>query len=334
MQTNKKNLILLCNLGTPNSTKTSDIRDFLRSLLQDPNIKKQSFFWRFLLNCFILPLATVRAKKKYDSIWLIDGSPLLVHTKNLADNLEIELNRSTGSQSYKVLFAMSYSNPKLSDVLNSIDYDSILSLTIVPLFPQYSLSTTGSVENLLTESIKRNSNLKNIPINFIKSFSDEKYYIDALSQQIENYLQNKKIDLLLISFHSLPNSLIRRGDPYKEMCEILFQNIRNRFKNRYDKIKLCYQSAGKIGKWLQPTLRNEILSAVRNGEKNIAIISPSFLTECSETLIDIKQNANTLFLSNGGSQFTYIPCLNSENFWIENFAKMLCEKINNVPPLL
>ena len=323
MQIDKRKVILLCNLGTPTSTKTSEIRDFLRSLLSDPNMIKQSPLWRFLLKFIILPLSTIKAKKRYSCIWSKEGSPLFVYTKNLASKLEIELNKQTEAETYKVLFAMNYSEPKFDEVLSKLEYNTISSLTIVPLFPQYSLSTTGSIEASLIQTLKINSKLQTIPLNFVKSFSENRNYIDALITQINKNLKDKKIDSLLISFHSLPNSLIEKGDPYKKMCEKLFIDLENNLKDTYRNIKICYQSAGKFGKWLHPTLKEKIISAINSGEKNIAIISPSFLTECSETLVDIKQDIEMLFKNKGGENLIYIPCLNDEHFWIKNFAKII-----------
>ncbi|MEC7830305.1 MAG: ferrochelatase [Pseudomonadota bacterium] len=299
--------ILLVNLGSPDDLNLSSIKRYLKEFLSDdfvvdlPKIVQQ-----ILVNCIVIPFRSKRTKKAYEAIWTAEGSPLLINTKNIAQKLYEKINSP-------VEIAMRYQNPSIESALMQLKERGCREVVVVPLYPHYAEATSLSTK-IETERVAKNLGLE-ISLSFSNEFYKENGYIKALSSKIERHLPID-YDYLLFSYHGIPKRQNLKTDPtYEEQVLQTSKLCAQKLNIQVEKWGVSFQS--RIGPgWLQPFTDKVLEDLPKKEIKKIAVVCPSFVADNLETLEEINLEAKETFLTSGGVEFTYIPCLNDDNDWI------------------
>ena len=314
--------VLLVNLGTPKQPSPKAIRTYLVEFLLDPLVVKlPRLLWLIILYSFILPFRPKRLTKLYQSIWLPQGSPLLIYSQSLAFKLQQQLGNS-----YQVELAMRYGEPNIITRLDNLKNCSVI-LTI-PLFPQYSSTTTESIiQRVKHLAIKHEMP----PLSFIKTYAQEPLYITALANSIKQSWRqtDNKSSHLLISFHSIPTSYTEQGDPYLEECRKTIAALIKYLNLNSNQYTLCFQSRFSKAKWQGPYTDKVLIKLAQSGITDVTIICPGFAVDCLETLEEINIRYKKLFINSGGKNLQYLPALNDSKEHVE----LLYHLINLFPRL-
>ncbi|MEW8628282.1 MAG: ferrochelatase [Candidatus Thiodiazotropha sp.] len=314
--------ILLVNLGTPDAPTTGAVRRYLAEFLSDPRIVSiPKLIWQIILHGIILRVRPKRSAKAYASIWTDEGSPLLVISKQQRDAVEKAIeSRFTGQVS--VALAMRYGNPSIPDTLKQLRERNIQRLLVLPLYPQYSATTTASIFDAVTAELQQ---WRWIPeVRFIQRYHHESDYIDALSRQIADYrATHGDAEKLLFSFHGIPKDYYDAGDPYPDQCRATAQAVVDRLGLNDDQWLLAFQSRFGAQEWVKPYTDETLKQWAAEGIKSAQVVCPAFATDCLETLEEIGVENRDYFLQAGGSEYSYIPALNDEPKHIEMFANLI-----------
>lgn len=296
--------VLLVNLGTPSEPTPKAITQYLKEFLSDQRvIELPRIIWQPILRGIILRTRPKRLQHNYQSIWLDEGSPLFVYSQSLAHQIQQQLG-----DDYDVQVAMNYGEPNLKNRMHY--FSNVESLTVLPLFPQYSATTTASVFDKITTTCQQ---WRYIPsMHLIHHYYQHPGYIEALAQHIEAYWrQHGQAEVLMMSYHGLPKKYTTKGDPYRQQCTITSRRLADRLGLQDDQWRMTFQSRFGFDEWLKP-YTDITLSQMpqQEGIKNVQVICPGFPIDCLETLEEIDQTNRELFINNGGQQFGYIPALN------------------------
>lgn len=290
--------ILLVQTGTPADASSASVRRFLEEFLSDPFVI-HSAGTRWALKHFFLPLYLKKSVQRYQRFFGQHGHALADHTVAVTKKMQETLNNE------HVVYAMRYGEPSLPKVLNQLAKDRISKITLIPLFPQYSHTTTGSIEDTATRTVHELNT--DITIEIIKSFYQSPEFIDSLTTHINAHLP-KDTDHLFLSYHSLPVAYTRKGDPYIAQCLQTTDLLKEKIALPNEKISHVYQSKMGLGKWQGPFLKNELKRSYQQGLKNVAVAFPGFLTDCLETLGEVGDLA--AYWQKKGMSVKLIPCLN------------------------
>lgn len=320
----KRRAIILVNLGTPKEATASEVRRFLKRFLSDKRVVEiPRPIWWLVLRAFVLPLRCKRVAESYAAIWTEDGSPLEVLTRSLAAGLQQRFAAAGHHQNghVSVGYAMTYSQPFLATVLDEFTNQGIEEFFILPLYPQYSATTTAAVYDQLAGYV---SQRRNLPSLFCcKDYHDNAHYISALAASIRSHRENHPPgDCLLFSFHGIPKANVVKGDPYEKQCKTTAELVAGQLGLRSNEWKISFQSRFGPAEWLQP-YTVDVLQEL--GERQIAVdvISPAFAVDCLETLEEMKIENRSLYLKAGGTQFSYVPCLNDSMAHVEALFKII-----------
>ena len=299
--------ILLINLGTPDSTKWLDIRKYLKEFLSDKRvIEVNPWIWQIILNLFILNLRPSKTAKAYKEIWMKeeDMSPLryftIMQTKKLLGRIS--------TKNVIVDYAMRYGSPSIKTKITKLKEVGCEKLVILPLYPQYAAATTATV---CDEVFRTLMNMRWQPsLQIIPHYESEPLYIKALVNSLNSKISklNWKPDLILASYHGIPQKYFDKGDPYHCYCQKTSRLLSEKFKNT--EIKTTFQSRFGPEKWLQPYTDKTLEILPKEGKKNILVICPGFSSDCVETLEEISIQGKESFLKAGGENFDVVPCLN------------------------
>jgi ferrochelatase len=303
--------VLLVNLGTPEATDAESVRRYLKEFLADKRvIEETGLVWKIVLNGFILRFRPGRKGKDYDKIWNRERneSPLKTITRSQAEKLASILE-PLGSH-VTVDWAMRYGNPSIASRLAALAGKGCDRILVVPLYPQYAAATTATVCDEVFRflmTLRRQPSLRVAPPYF-----DEPVYIEALASTLETELRRLPFrpDVILASFHGMPQAYVDKGDPYYDQCVETVRRLRARLKLDEDKLRLTFQSRFGRAVWLQPYTDMTVKSLAKQGVKNLAVITPGFAADCLETLEEIAVENAHIFKKNGGENFVHIPCLN------------------------
>lgn len=320
--------ILLVNLGTPHSPSSQDVRQFLSAFLSDPRvIDLPPLLRKFLLNVLILPHRASRVAKKYQEIWTPDGSPLLVESQHIAEKLQSWFKQSLDSNVI-VYLGMVYGEPSLKTALEKCKTDRIEKLLVLPLYPQFSFTTTASVFDKVSQLLAM---LAYTPqLRFIQDYHDFPPYIDALTRRIKDSLGERvPWPHLIFSFHGLPSRYIRRGDPYQEHCIKTATLLAAKLSLHPSQYTIAYQSQLGRAKWLTPSTETVMRRLLEAGMKSIAIICPGFATDCLETLEEVNIRFRSFFLSRGGEVFDYLSALNASDSQIQLLVELVYQSVQD-----
>ena len=313
------NGVLLVNLGTPDVPEKKPVGRFLAEFLSDPRVVDlPRWFWIPLLRLVIIPLRKGRVTAAYKKIWLDEGSPLAVYSNALCSGLQSLL----GSQA-KVRLAMRYGTPDILGSLASLRDEGVTKLIVLPLYPQYSVTTTESVFDAVSLALAK---LNWEPeIHLVSHYHDKPGWVHSIASSIRNFQSDHgKAEKLLFSMHGIPKRIVDAGDPYEEHCQQSVTSVAEVLKQE-ETCQITYQS--RVGKepWLQPYTDEVIQKLAESGVRHIHVISPGFSVDCLETLEEIAIRYRDLFISSGGETFEYIPALNDSDAHIHVLASV-CEE--------
>lgn len=297
-------LILLVNLGTPEAPTAGAVRRFLAEFLHDYRVVDLSrWLWCILLHFIILPIRSGRVARNYAKIWLPEGSPLMVYSKKLAENLQHQMPHT------RVRLAMRYGQPSVASVL--AEHPDIEELSVLSLYPQYSATTTGSVFDAVSAFYQDREYIPSL--RFISDYHRHPAWLDAIEARIRSHWDlHGQAECLVFSFHGIPKRFADRGDPYPAQCQASAEAIAERLHLSPDHWRLTYQSRFGREPWLQPYTDKSLQAMAENGAKTLDIICPGFAVDCLETLEEITVENQHLFQQAGGSELRYISALNDE----------------------
>ena len=302
--------VLLVNLGTPDTADAAGVRVYLKEFLSDPRvIEKQGLFWKLVLNGIILNTRPRRKARDYLKIWNTERneSPLKTITRGQSDKLAADI---AGHGHVIVDWAMRYGNPSIRSRIEALTAQGCDRLLVVPLYPQYSAATSATV---CDEVFRVLGEMRAQPtLRVTPPYFDDPDYIEALAVSIDTHLAGLpfKPDVIVASFHGMPQAYVDKGDPYQEQCVATTEALRKRMGLDASKLMLTFQSRFGFDKWLQPYTDKTVAKLAKDGVKRLAVITPGFSADCLETLEEIAQENAEIFKHNGGEAFTAIPCLN------------------------
>ena len=318
--------VLLINLGTPEAPTAPALRKYLRQFLWDPRVVELPRpLWWLVLNGIVLNVRPKKSAEKYAKIWTPEGSPLKVHSGRQAKLLRGYLGQA-GRGDIVVEWAMRYGEPAVADALDRLVAAGCRDLLVLPLYPQYAVSTTASVLDAVAAWASRHPDAANIRT--VESFHDHPGYIAALSAAINaHWMDYGRPDKLVMSFHGLPKVSIARGDPYHGQCLESARLLADALGLAESDYAVTFQSRFGPAEWLQPYTQATLEALGRSGVKRVDVICPGFVADCLETLEEIAIECKAAFLAAGGKEFRYIPCLNERHEWIDTLAAVVRERL-------
>ena len=318
-QNRQKTGVLICNLGTPETYKTKDVRRFLRQFLSDGRvIEIPKIIWWFILNGIILTLRPSKSAKLYKSVWTKEGSPLLVLSKKLTEKLK----KSVGD-SCEVELAMRYGNPSMESALMSLKNKNCRKLIVIPMFPQYSGTTTGSIFDEVARVL---SKWRWVPsLSFVNSYHDHPEYINALADSLSSHIKNNSPQKIIFTYHGIPKRNFDLGDPYQCYCQKTTRLVAEKLNLEDDTYITTFQSRFGPAEWLKPYTSDTMGELPLQEVKNVLVVAPAFSVDCLETIEEIDQENKEIFLKAGGEKFTYAPCLNDSSGQV-NLLKAIIDK--------
>lgn len=306
--------VLLLNLGTPDATDYWSIRRYLKEFLSDERvIEVNPLLWKLILNLFILPTRPSKTGHAYEQIWVkeTDESPLRLYTRNQSEKLAATLSEK--HPNVIVDWGMRYGNPSTESKIRELKDKGCERILLVALYPQYAASTTATAYDKSFEALMK---LRWQPaVRTAPAYHDEPAYIEGLANSIEKHLKGLDWtpDLLITSYHGLPERYFLSGDPYHCHCFKTTRLVREKLGWGDDKMMVAFQSRFGKEEWLKPYLQDTVEGLPAKGVKNLAIICPGFSSDCVETLEEINIGIRETFAEAGGENFTYIPCLNDSD---------------------
>ncbi|PMH46858.1 ferrochelatase [Vibrio sp. 10N.286.49.B3] len=316
MEVSQKQGVLVVNLGTPDAPNAPAIKRFLSEFLHDHRVVNLSrWLWCPLLHGVILPIRAPKVAKLYKSVWLEGGSPLLVYSQRQVVKLRKQLD-------CPVELGMTYGNPSLKSGIEKLIEQGVEEVIVLPLYPQYSGTTTAAVSDGLTKAFKQMPVLP--AYRFIRDYYQHPLYIQALASSVRaHWQQHGQGDYLLCSYHGIPKRLADEGDIYPQHCEKTTELLANELGLTVDQIGMTYQSRFGREEWLTPYTDKTLEKLPGQGVKNIHVIAPAFSVDCLETLEEISDQCKALFIEAGGESFHYIPCLNDDDLHIDMMADLV-----------
>lgn len=304
--------VLLVNLGTPDAPTTAAVRRFLKPFLSDPRVVEYPrLLWWLILNGIILRVRPSRSAEAYQKIWTEDGSPLMLHSRALADGVRRQLEAQAPG-TYRVELAMTYGEPSIASAIDKLQAASARRLLVLPLYPQYSGTTTASVFDNVAAKLRT---LRWVPeTRFINQYHDEPGYIAALADSIREYWQaHGKGEHLLFSFHGVPQYTLTGGDPYHCQCQKTGRLVAEALGVGDDEWSMSFQSRVGREEWLRPYTDETVRELGEKGVRRLDVACPGFSTDCLETLEEIAMQNAEFFAEAGGETLHYVPALNARD---------------------
>ncbi|MHC1478800.1 ferrochelatase [Frateuria aurantia] len=314
--------VLLVNLGTPEAPTAKAVRPYLAEFLGDPRvIEAPRWLWWLVLHGVILRIRPRRSAHAYAKIWTEQGSPLRVGSEQLCDTLQQELGRRSGTPP-RVALAMRYGRPAVAEVMHALQREGVRRLLVLPLYPQYSATSTGSVLDAVADAVKR---MRYPPeLCTINDYHDDAGHIEALAGSIERWWQQHgRGDHLLLSFHGIPERYVQAGDPYQQQCLASAELLRRRLGLDEHAMTVSFQSRVGRERWLHPYTDETVQRLASSGLKRLDVACPGFAVDCLETLEEIAMQNRELFIHSGGEDLRYIPALNDAPAQVRQLADLV-----------
>ncbi|EGU60577.1 ferrochelatase [Vibrio nigripulchritudo ATCC 27043] len=310
MENMPKQGILLANLGTPDEPTAPAVKRFLAQFLMDKRVVDLTrWLWCPLLHGIILPTRSPRVAKLYKTVWMDDGSPLMVYSKLQAQALKELLD-------VPVELGMTYGNPSLQSGIERLMEQGCKEIIVLPLFPQYSSTTTAAVSDGLTDAFKKMPEIPGYTV--IRDYHDHPMYIKALADSVRaHWEKHGQSEYLLCSYHGIPKRYADNGDIYPQHCEVTTRLLAQELELDEKQIGMTYQSRFGREEWLQPYTDETMEALPSRGTKKLQVITPAFSVDCLETLEEIAEENKEIFMEAGGEDYQYIPCLNAGPSHIE-----------------
>ena len=321
--------VLLVNLGTPDAPTAPALRRYLKEFLSDPRVVEiPRLIWWPILNLIILTVRPAKSAAKYASVWMPEGSPLRVYSERQRDRLSERLQQA--GLSIEIALAMRYGQPSIAQSIAMLKSRGVTRLMVLPLYPQFSASTTATVFDKVYETLAQ---LRNPPaLRLVRSFCDHPAYIQACANQIRDYWQREgRGDLLLFSFHGVPKRSLLKGDPYHCECHKTGRLIAQALGLKDHEWKLSFQSRFGRAEWLKPYTAESLASLPQQGVKRLDIACPGFIADCLETLEEIAMEGRDEFMEAGGQAYHYIPCLNDQDAAIAMLEALVRQETSGWP---
>ena len=317
--------VLLVNLGTPQRPTAQAVRRFLAEFLADRRVVElPPLLWRPILHGVVLRIRPAKSAHAYGQIWTPQGSPLLMHSEALTAALRARLH---ARDDIRVALAMTYGQPSIAGVLRGLREEGVEQLVVLPLYPQYSGTTTASVFDRVTRELQT---WRAIPaLHFIRDYHDNPRYIDALAQSVRDHWRTHERGHLLLSFHGVPQRCIERGDPYFDQCRVTAQLLSERLSLAPTEWSMTFQSRFGRVEWVKPYTDAILRDYARNGPKKLTVLCPGFAVDCLETLEEIALRNRADFLAAGGERFDYVPALNASSAHVEVLADVSARALNS-----
>lgn len=318
--------ILLINLGSPDSATPGAVRSYLREFLSDPYVVEiPRPLWSLILNLFVLTTRPKASAARYAQVWTREGSPLIVHTERQANMLRGYLGERL-KQPHIVEYAMRYGKPSIREKLSALKTQGCDRILLLPLYPQYSASTTATALNEVFTVIGK---MRNQPaVRSVKHFHDHEGYIKAVAQSINDYwVTNYRGDHLVLSFHGVPRRTLDLGDPYHCECIKTGRLIAEQIGLKPDFYTIAFQSRFGRAEWLKPYTADVLKQLAKKKVGRVDVACPGFVSDCLETLEEIAIEAKGTFTKAGGKELHYIPCLNERNDWMHALTDIVLKNL-------
>ena len=308
--------ILLANLGTPDAPTPGAVKRYLRQFLSDKRVVDTSrLLWWPLLRGVILPIRSPRVAKLYQSVWMEEGSPLMVYSRRQQQALAARLPDTP------VALGMSYGSPSLASAVDDLLAQGVEHIVVLPLYPQYSCSTVAAVWDELARILAKK---RAIPgISFIRDYAEHPDYIHALAASVRaSFAVHGEPDLLLLSYHGIPQRYANQGDDYPQRCRDTTRELVSALGLSPERVMMTFQSRFGREPWLTPYTDETLKMLGEKGTKHIQVLCPGFAADCLETLEEIAVQNQEIFLEAGGKQYEYIPALNADAAHIEMMVNL------------
>jgi len=317
----QKTGIIVSNLGTPDAPTAAAVRRYLREFLSDQRVVEiPKIAWWPILNLIILNVRPKKSARAYASVWTDNGSPLMYFSQQLTDSI----TEIIGADDVPVRLAMRYGNPSLESVLQEFQQQGVERVIVLPLYPQYSATTTAATFDEVSRILMR---WRDMPaLNFIKDYHQHPEYIEVMAGHIKRYWeQYGRNRLLLFSFHGIPERNVKLGDPYQQQSTKTATLLAQELGLSDDEWMLTFQSRFGYQTWLQPYTDATLKTLPQQGHQNVDVFCPGFAVDCLETLEEIAEENKEYFIESGGQAFRYIPALNAS----AEHAKMLANLLQS-----
>lgn len=313
---NNKYGVLLVNLGTPDEASPAAVKRFLSEFLHDQRVVDLTrWLWCPILHGVILPVRSPKVAKLYQSVWMDEGSPLMVYSRRQQKQLGAKLG-------IPVELGMTYGNPSILSGLDSLKQQGCDRVLVLPLYPQYSRTTTAAVFDKVAKVLKQRAEIPEL--RFVNQYFDHPDYISALAGSVTDFWnEHGKPDYLLCSYHGIPKRYADNGDPYPEHCNGTTALLADALDMPREKMSMSYQSIFGREEWLKPYTDKTIEELAKKGVKRLDVMCPAFSVDCLETLEEIAEQCKEIFLEAGGKEFNLIPCLNDNPAHINMMAALV-----------
>ena len=317
--------VLITNLGTPDSFRTGDVRRYLREFLSDPRVvEAPRLLWWLVLRLVILNTRPRKSARAYGKVWREDGSPLLV----ISRQQQRKLQQVLGTDSLEVGLGMRYGNPSIASAIADLQAAGVRRLLVLPLYPQYSATTTASTFDAVSAALSRR---RWIPqLRMINHYHDHPGYIGALAAGVRKYRQTHGAgEVLLMSYHGIPRAYFEAGDPYPLECKKTAALLAEELGLGANEWRISFQSRFGPQEWMQPYTDHVLTSLAGDGTRSVQVVCPGFSADCLETLEEIAMENRDVFLGAGGEKYGYIPCLNDGDAHIRALTDIITGNIRD-----
>jgi len=318
--------ILLISLGTPEPPTARALRPYLRQFLSDRRVVEiPRALWWPILNGIVLNTRPGKSAGRYAKIWTAEGSPLAVHTGRQARLLGGYLGERTKAP-LEVEWAVRYGRPTVEEKMRALRERGCERVLVIPLYPQYAASTTGSAYDAVGAAL---SHMRNVPaLRVVKHFHDHSGYIQALAQSIrDHWMVSGRPDRLVMSFHGVPRFMLDRGDPYHCECQKTARLLAEALALKPEQYLVAFQSRFGRARWLTPYTMSAVAELGERKIGRIDVVCPGFVSDCLETLEEIAIEAKAAFLRAGGREFQYIACLNERDDWMRALTDIALDNL-------
>ncbi len=319
--------VLLVNLGSPDAPTARAVRAYLREFLSDTRVVEiPRLIWWPILHGFVLTTRPKASAERYAQVWMSDGSPLKVHSERQTTLVRGYLGDRARHMPIVLDYAMRYGSPSIAGKIREMKLHNCNRILVVPLYPQYSASTTATVVDAVAASF---AGMRNQPaLRTVRSFHDHPGYIGALAQSVRDYwMRNHRPDILLMSFHGVPRFTLDKGDPYHCECQKTGRLLAEALSLRPEQYRITFQSRFGRAEWLKPYTADVLKELGKQKLGRVDVICPGFVSDCLETLEEIAIEGKAIFLKAGGREFHHIPCLNERDDWIHALTDIVLRNL-------
>ncbi|WP_100643608.1 ferrochelatase [Alteromonas facilis] len=320
--------VLLTNLGTPEAPTKQALKPYLKEFLSDPRVVEvPRLIWWFVLNGIILNIRPKRSAHAYSTVWTERGSPLMMHTEDQAQALSEKCKAAFG-EDVIVDFAMRYGQPSIAGTIERMQQQGVRKLLVLPLYPQYCASTTGSTFDAISQYFQRTRWMPDF--RFVSHYHDDERYIDALAEKIKTHWQtHPRADKLIFSYHGIPKRYLLNGDPYHCECYKTSRLIAEKLGLNKDDYMTTFQSRFGREEWLKPYTDHTLQALPSEGVKSVQVVCPGFSADCLETIEEIGIENRDYFIEAGGERYEYIAALNSDPAHIDVLFSIIQRNLAN-----